>query len=249
VRSPAEHALRDSASRTVTARQPARASVTPRRPRLPLLARGQQRRGGQRYDVPWLTPGRTTAAKAPRHDAHLNTTAKHARGAAAASPRGDQKCPPGLSWSGQLLLPTSSFSACEPRLLSSHERVCLLKPPKPLKDGVDVGLACVCLDNGSGRWGRPRAPRAAAIVPKPDCVKLKIIPRTFSTADDFAAKGGVSARGDKPAHAPRPLFRGVTNLAGSDPPDSAFLGERRRSGSRSAPADGERRETIAASKG
>lgn len=50
-----------------------------------------------------------------------------------------------------------------------------------------------------------------AIAPKPNCDKLKI-PRTFSTADHFAAKGGVSACGDKQAQAPLPPFWRVTNL-------------------------------------
>lgn len=50
-----------------------------------------------------------------------------------------------------------------------------------------------------------------AIAPEPNCDKLKI-PRTFSIADHFAVKGGVSACGDKQAHKPLPPFQSVTNL-------------------------------------
>lgn len=50
-----------------------------------------------------------------------------------------------------------------------------------------------------------------AIAPEPSCDKLKI-PRTFSIADHFAGKGGVSAYGDKQAHIPLPPFRSITNL-------------------------------------
>lgn len=44
-----------------------------------------------------------------------------------------------------------------------------------------------------------------AIALEPNCDKLTI-PRTFSIADHFAAKGGVSACGDKQARVPLPPF-------------------------------------------